>query len=148
MGGSSSATTYYQHEVDAWWKYAFVPVAHPFGDHSATSLTSWNMSTRPWTLVAYTRTCNHGACATDSGMRGYCRDVYPYRTNPYPWGFGDVGCDRWTLYGFFYGQHLCNDDTAQEFWSVRNNDTGPRWYSVCSDLPYLWKPTCWSLRGY
>lgn len=104
-----------------------------FADHSAVIV---NETSPSGTIVNYV-TCNHGTCADDASMQFLCQNVvYP----AYQHVVSMLPCDAVSSYGFFSGQHVCNDDTLVQYNLVvyNNNDI-----TTCTDSSLrLWAPGC------
>lgn len=122
------------------WQY----VPGYVGEHSS----AWAIVyTSGGTFVKNFITCNHGACANDSGMSPFCyRDfmnrstTIPYNVNcsgPASQGFkhgSGTGC-CYSIYGLIPGitSHVCNDDTTLQRDFMIANGYPPN-TQYCSDL--------------
>ena len=101
-------------------------------DHSSISTSLYQTSTGK--LLSTLVTCNHGTCASSSAMNTHCsKTFYQQYVDSYA---SDLLCD---LYGYKYGQHVCNNDTRAEYLSIKNKSKGT--WSSCS-TPKLYAPSC------
>ncbi|MFA6105809.1 MAG: hypothetical protein WC725_04450 [Patescibacteria group bacterium] len=104
-----------------------------FADHSAVIV---NVTKPDGTILNYV-TCNHGTCADDPSMQFRCQNtVYPASQRP----FAILPCDSVSSYGFFSGQHVCNDDTLVQVNMVVYGNSS---LTTCTDSSLrLWAPSC------
>jgi hypothetical protein len=126
------------------------PVFWDWGDHSAVFLEIYDCY---GTFVGSISTRNHGREATDPAMSsvgGACPKTYGGRANAMPpfqpyvatdtFWYGDAGgCG--TSYGFTSGTHVCNDDSAAEYWNVKYNSASS--WATCGDAALRqYAPAC------
>lgn len=130
-------TAPYTHTV--WIRYSPIFWIAWQGDHSAIKL---EISDSLGALIAQISTRNHGMEATDPRMYSVwtCPSTFSGRNVVFP-AFqpyvnsdtalsGDAGgCN--TSYGFFSGQHVCNDDSIAQYWNIKYLTTSN--YPTCSD---------------
>lgn len=152
---NNAAGTHYA-RFEIWWQYiSFRGITVKAGEHTST-----------WTRVKdrnniFTReyiTCNHGACANDSGMRIFCgRDFYN-RADQIPFNnrcnvpattgtmhpSGTTNCCN-TRYNANYWPsdgHVCNDDSALQLQMMIYN-TATVYAPFCGDTSLArWAPSC------
>lgn len=116
-----NATAPYVHSVHMGAKPFFVS---GMAEHSAPAICSWYATATGWTKVFQAFFMNHGTDVRD--MPIIWSRYYYNRTNMYPalWYCA-------TSYGFFSGQHVCNDDSLVEWYGVVMN--GPPSGATCAD---------------
>jgi hypothetical protein len=100
----------YRHEVDVYDKSTFFGI-----------LGARHSGTVGWALYAtggYRQmwvACNHGTCPGDSAMQALC--YYLSAANRCSAYLSAPNCS--TSYGFFSGQHVCNDDSYIQYYRIK-----------------------------
>ncbi len=111
-----------------------------FGQHSAVQVRTYNSAGN--SLLITVNTNNHGRSASDPSMTSSsgCPKTWSGRTNLSPPTQPFLGMDNFssgnaggcgTSYGTTSGTHVCNDDSAAEYWHVKYNASAS--WVTCGD---------------
>ncbi len=120
---SSAVSSSDQHYIEIQKKSAFF-IGNTFGEHSATlsKAISKSKTYQIWSA------CNHGSCPGTSGMSKKCSKTFSKRA-----GFCSSPPMCSTMYGFFSGQHVCNDDSKIQYERIKNNANPSTSEGTCAD---------------
>ena len=122
----------YSHKVTIKKKRSSANLPKREYEHSAILLQIYKSN---GALVDWWESCNHGTCATSSLMSAKCSKTFSKPDIRYY--FSDGMCE---LYRSVWPvQHLCNDDTRQEYLSIKNSLIKD--YGVCKGFR-LYAPDC------
>ena len=120
---SNTEDTSYAHYIAIWEKGAFF-TGNIFGKHSGTIIISIFQEKVYQTWLS----CNHGSCPCSSLMKKKCEKIFFDRTDPF---HSPPMCE--TSYGFFPGQHVCNDDSFIQYYEVEKEDDYDTGGGTCAD---------------